>query len=117
MRRRRVSTAIAIIVLIPVTGCTGHVTTSELVCVQTFMSGHVQRVAQVRTDRFLGRVPETRARGLGGQFAVDYRPDVQVDTVPSNGHHDPASPMERVLLRTIPDFKEELQPVAYAFDP
>lgn len=53
--------------------CSGDVFTSELACVRTAMFGDVQRVAQVRTERFLGKVPETRARCLGGQYAVDHR--------------------------------------------
>ena len=53
--------------------CSGDVFTSEMACVRTAMFGDVQRVAQVRTERFLGKVPETRARCLGGQYAVDYQ--------------------------------------------
>jgi hypothetical protein len=55
------------------TTCSGDVVTSEMACISTFMFGDVQRVAQVRTERFLGKVPETRARCLGGQYAVDHR--------------------------------------------
>ena len=53
--------------------CSGDVFTSELACVRTALFGDVQRVAQVRTERFLGKVPETRARCLGGQYAVEHR--------------------------------------------
>ena len=53
-------------------GCSGDVFRSEMACVSTFLSRDVQRVAQVRTERFLGKVPETRARCLGGQYAVDH---------------------------------------------
>ena len=34
-----------------------------------------------------------------------------------NGHVQPVSPMKRVLLRNIPELKEELDPVVNAFDP
>ena len=35
----------------------------------------------------------------------------------SNGHKVPVSPLKRVLLRNIPELKNELQPVVNAFDP
>ena len=34
-----------------------------------------------------------------------------------NGHVQPVSPMKRVLLRNIPELKNELDPVINAFDP
>ncbi|HXB55416.1 MAG TPA: peroxidase family protein [Vicinamibacteria bacterium] len=34
-----------------------------------------------------------------------------------NGHKQPVSPLKRVLMRTIPELKRELQPVVNVFDP
>jgi hypothetical protein len=36
---------------------------------------------------------------------------------PSNGHDVPVSPMKRVLMRNIPELRDELMPVVNAFDP
>ncbi|MCO6427803.1 peroxidase family protein [Nitrosomonas communis] len=43
---------------------------SELSCLEVFMQGDIQRVAQTREQRFLGKVPEKRAHCLGGDHAV-----------------------------------------------
>ncbi len=55
------------------------------------------------------------------QFGVDWvtnnGPDVQMETMPSNGHHDPVSAMKRVLLRTVPELATELRNVVNVFDP
>src|SRR5512142_2970219 len=68
----RLGTLVSIVGLL-LTACNQDVITSEVACVQTFLSGDIQRVGELRTERFLGKVSETRARCLGGQYAVDYR--------------------------------------------
>ena len=68
----QLGTVVSIVGLL-LTACHMDVFTSEVACVQTFVSGDIQRVGQLRTERFLGKVSETRARCLGGQYAVDYR--------------------------------------------
>jgi hypothetical protein len=40
-----------------------------------------------------------------------------METMSSNGHHDPVSPMKRVLLRTVPELATELRNVMNVFDP
>lgn len=49
------------------------VITSEIACVEMFFSGDFQHVAKTRDQRFLGKVPKTRARCLGGEHAVKFR--------------------------------------------
>jgi hypothetical protein len=44
-------------------------------------------------------------------------PDKEMEKVSSNGHHDPVSPMKRVLLRTVPELSGELDHVVNVFDP
>jgi heme peroxidase len=83
-------------------GCTGDVFTSELACVSTFMFWDVQRVAQTRTERFLGKVPETRARCLGGQYAVEHRKGPWLDWPNYWATRDESS---RVPLRLLADAK------------
>ena len=39
------------------------------------------------------------------------------EPLPSNGHIIQVSPMKRVLMRTIPELREELMPVINVFDP
>ncbi len=84
------------------TACDEDVFTSEVACVKTFLSGDVQRVAQVRTERFLGKVPEDRARCLGGQYAVDYRNGPWLDWPNFWATRDLSS---RVPLRLLSDAK------------
>ncbi|HLZ35925.1 MAG TPA: peroxidase family protein [Nitrospira sp.] len=67
----RFGTLAAMVVLLQLATCTGNVIRSELACVSTYVLGEVPPVAQVRTERFLGKVSETRARCRGGQYAVD----------------------------------------------
>ena len=55
-------------------------------------------------------------------FGVDWvnnnGPEPMVESHPSNGHKNlPVSPLKRVLLRTIPELKPELDGVVDAFDP
>jgi hypothetical protein len=75
----RLFTLIALAGLPLLSACTGDVFTSEIACMKTVLFRDVQRVAQARTERFLGKVPETRARCLGGQYAVDHRPGPWLD--------------------------------------
>ena len=42
---------------------------------------------------------------------------VQIEKGQPNGHTQPVSPLKRVLLRNIPELKDELAPVVNAFDP
>jgi heme peroxidase len=72
-RAIRVGTLSSVVGLLLFTACNQDVVTSEVACVQAFVSGDIQRVGQLRTERFLGKVSETRARCMGGQYAVDYR--------------------------------------------
>jgi hypothetical protein len=84
------------------TACNGDVMTSEFACVKTFLFGDVQRVAQIRTERFLGKVPETRARCLGGQYAVDHRNGPWLDWP---NYWATRGPSSRVPLRLLSDAK------------
>lgn len=52
------------------TACSADVAESEWACLRVLLSGDVQKVAAAREDRFLGKVPELRARCLGGRRAV-----------------------------------------------
>jgi hypothetical protein len=55
---------------------------------------------------------------LGVDWANNNGPAPMYETTPINGHsNEPVSPLKRVLLRTIPELKSELAPVANAFDP
>lgn len=55
---------------------------------------------------------------LGYNWVNDNGPTKMVEAGDSNGHSgDPVSPMKRVLLRTIPELKPELDHVINAFDP
>ncbi len=55
---------------------------------------------------------------LGVDWVNNNGPAPMHETTPSNGHsNEPVSPLKRVLLRTIPELKSELAPVANAFDP
>lgn len=84
------------------TTCSGDVLTSEMACVSTFLFRDIQHVAQVRTARFLGKVPETRARCLGGQYAVDNRSGPWLDWPNYWAARDESS---RVPLRLLADAK------------
>lgn len=83
-------------------GCSPDVFKSEMACVGTFLTGDIQRVAQARTDRFLGKVPETRARCLGGQYAVDHGTGPWLDWPNYWATRDASS---RVPLRLLSDAK------------
>jgi hypothetical protein len=85
-----------------VTACTGDVFTSEMACVSTVIFQDIQGVAQTRTERFLGKVPETRARCLGGQYAVDHRKGPWLDWPNYWAARDQFS---RVPLRLLSDAK------------
>jgi heme peroxidase len=54
---------------------------------------------------------------LGVDWVTNNGPEPMMEPILSNGHHDPVSPMKRVLLRTIPDLAGELQYVVNVFDP
>lgn len=55
---------------------------------------------------------------LGVQWVNENGPDGKIsEPVLSNGHAVEASPLKRVLLRTIPELKAELTPVLNVFDP
>jgi hypothetical protein len=55
---------------------------------------------------------------LGVNWVNDNGPDgVVMEKVSSNGHAIPVSPLKRVLLRAMPELKDELAPVVNAFDP
>jgi len=84
------------------TTCSGDVLTSEMACVSTFLFRDIQHVAQVRTARFLGKVPETRARCLGGQYAIDNRSGPWLDWPNYWAARDESS---RVPLRLLADAK------------
>jgi hypothetical protein len=71
------------------------------------------------SDRFLTSSfrPEIYST-LGYRWVNDNGPEPMIDARTSNGHSgDPVSPMKRVLLRTIPELKPELEQVVNAFDP
>lgn len=103
MRHANRSTAFAATAMLALlTISTGDVIRSELACISTLMFGDVQRVAQMRTERFLGKVPETRARCLGGQYAVDNRKGPWLDWPNYWATRDGSS---RVPLRLLSDAK------------
>ena len=55
---------------------------------------------------------------LGYNWVNDNGPTKMIELGASNGHSgDPVSPMKRVLLRTVPELKPELDHVINAFDP
>jgi hypothetical protein len=55
---------------------------------------------------------------LGIQWVNDNGPEPMFEARPINGHaHQPVSPLKRVLLRTMPELRDELDSVANAFDP
>ena len=55
---------------------------------------------------------------LGYNWVNDNGPAKMIEVGESNGHSgDPVSPMKRVLLRTMPELKPELDHVINAFDP
>ncbi len=55
---------------------------------------------------------------LGVAWVNDNGPDGRVmEKGAPNGHKQEVSPLKRVLLRTIPELAEELEPVVNAFDP
>ncbi len=55
---------------------------------------------------------------LGVDWVTNNGPDAMYEAKPVNGHrHQPVSPFKRVLLRTIPELKPELDQVVDAFDP
>jgi heme peroxidase len=83
------------------TACTGDVVTSETACVSTFIFNDVPKVAQTRTNRFLGKA-ESRARCLGGQYAVDHRKGPWLDWPNYWATRDESS---RVPLRLLADAK------------
>jgi len=71
------------------------------------------------SDRFLTSSfrPEFYSE-LGVRWVNDNGPDGKVmERQRSNGHEIAVSPLKRVLLRTIPELKIELDPVINVFDP
>jgi hypothetical protein len=55
---------------------------------------------------------------LGFNWVNNNGPVAMTESLASNGHeNDPVSPMKRVLLRTMPELKPELDHVVNAFDP
>jgi hypothetical protein len=71
------------------------------------------------SDRFFTSSfrPEIYSR-LGYAWVNDNGPAPMFESVVINGHqHEPVSPLKRVLLRTLPELKPELDQVANAFDP
>jgi hypothetical protein len=55
---------------------------------------------------------------LGVDWVNNNGPVAMYEPRPVNGHkHQPVSPLKRVLLRTIPELKPELDQVVDAFDP
>jgi len=55
---------------------------------------------------------------LGVDWVKNNGPTIMCETRSINGHrNEPVSPFKRVLLRTVPELKSELEPVANAFDP
>ncbi len=74
-------------------GC--DVVDSEVACLKVLARGDIQRVTKIRDQRFLGKVPEERARCLGGERAVALRQGPWLDWPDIWG--DPTNP---VLLLT-----------------
>ncbi|MCX5725392.1 MAG: oxygenase, partial [Nitrospirae bacterium] len=70
-QRRRLSMLTAMAGLCFLSGC--DVLESEIACLKVLAHGDIQRVAKEREQRFLGKVPEERARCLGGERAVALR--------------------------------------------
>jgi hypothetical protein len=71
------------------------------------------------SDRFFtsGFRPELYGH-LGIAWVQDNGPDgKQYETGRPNGHRMEVSPLKRVLLRTVPELRPELEPVVNAFDP
>jgi hypothetical protein len=71
------------------------------------------------SDRFLTSSfrPEFYTN-LGVQWINDNGPDGKmIERGQPNGHEMEVSPLKRVLLRTIPELKAELDPVVNVFDP
>jgi hypothetical protein len=71
------------------------------------------------SDRFFtsGFRPEFYTK-LGIQWVNNNGPGApQIEKGTPNGHVQPVSPLKRVLLRNIPELKDELDPVVNAFDP
>jgi hypothetical protein len=101
-RTNRQNLAGAFAGLLLLTACSQDVATSEIACVRTILAGDVQRVAQVRTERFLGKISETRARCRGGQYAVDHRNGPWLDWPNFWATRDASS---RVPLRLLADAK------------
>lgn len=83
-------------------GCTADVFTSEMACVGAFVLGDRPRAAEVRTERFLGKVTERRARCRGGQYAVDNLTGPWLDWPNYWAARDASS---RVPLRLLSDAK------------
>ena len=54
---------------------------------------------------------------LGHDWVRNNGPMPMMERGAPNGHQQPVSPMKRVLLRTIPELTEELDPVINVFDP
>jgi hypothetical protein len=55
---------------------------------------------------------------LGVDWVNNNGPFAMSERLPINGHsNQPVSPLKRVLMRTIPELKPELEPVQNAFDP
>lgn len=54
---------------------------------------------------------------LGVEWVTNNGPDGVVMEAPSNGHQDEVLPFKRLLMRTVPELAEELEPVINAFDP
>jgi hypothetical protein len=55
---------------------------------------------------------------LGHEWVTNNGPGApQMEVGKPNGHEQPVSPMKRILLRTAPDLRDELQHVVNVFDP
>ncbi|SDY81250.1 Animal haem peroxidase [Nitrosomonas sp. Nm58] len=70
LKCRHPSLLLAMAVLLLLSGC--NVWDAEISCLKVFVQGDIQRVAQIREQRFLGKVPEGRAHCLGGDHAVTF---------------------------------------------
>jgi len=102
MDRRWTIACCATAVLSLLAACSGDVFLSEMACVKTVVNGDFQRVAPARTERFLGKVPESRARCLGGDHAVKHRDGPWLDWPNFWATRDLSS---RVPLRLFSDAK------------
>jgi heme peroxidase len=77
---------------------------------------HVSR--RLFSDRFFTSSFRPEFYGtLGVDWVTNDGPEPMMEPIPSNGHHEPASPMKRVLLRTVPELAGELQHVVNVYDP